>query len=295
MIIYGFFKSNKFIACLFLLPAVFFAVLYLVIPIPLSAYYSFFKWSGIGEKALIGWQNWFKLLQDEIFWLAVSNNFKLVFISLTIQIPIAVVLAVLLTRKIKGANIFKTIYFIPMLISSVAVALLWRYMYDPTFGLINGVLSKIGLDGLTNSWLGNPDIAFYSAVAPIQWRFLPLYIIIFMAAISGIPKQLYEAAEIDGANSLQSFFYVTLPLLRPIVVNAAVLVIVGSLKYFAMIFALTGGGPNHASELMATYMYQKAFREMNMGYGSAISIALFITAFVVSLLFLGVTKKDVRE
>lgn len=288
--------NNKyFIAALFLLPAVIFSLIYLIIPIPLSTYYSFFKWDGIGAMEFLGLENWSKLLSDPIFWSSMANNFKLVLISLVVQIPIALFLAVLLTRKIKGANFFKTIFFVPMLLSSIAVAFLWRYMYDPTFGLINGFLNLVGLEQLTRSWLGDSSIAFYSASAPIQWRFIPLYMIIFMAAISNIPKQLYEAAEIDGANNWQSFFYVTLPMLRSTVVNASVLIIVGSLKYFAMIFALTGGGPNHASELMATYLYTKSFTEMNMGYGSTISVALFLVALIVSVVFLNFSKKDVRN
>ncbi|MFW5988007.1 MAG: carbohydrate ABC transporter permease [bacterium] len=289
------FKSEGFIISLFLAPAVFFCFLYLVSPVPLSAFYSFFDWEGMGKMTFVGWENWINLFHDKIFWSAVANNFKLVGISLIIQIPIGIILAVLLTRKIKGTDFFKTIYFIPMLISSVAVAVMWRYIFDPNFGLLNSLFTRIGLEGWALSWLGNPDIAFYSASVPIQWRFIPLYMIIFMAGISGIPDQLYEAAKIDGATPWQSFWHITIPLLRSTIINAAVLVIVGSLKYFAIIFALTGGGPNHASELMATYLYQKAFTEMNMGYGSAVSVALFLIAFIVSLVFLGVTKKDVRD
>lgn len=289
-------SGNKyFVAALFLLPAVLFSLVYLIIPIPLSAYYSFFEWNGIGAMEFLGLDNWFELFSDPIFWSSMGNNFKLVAISLIFQIPIGLFLAVLLTRKIKGASFFKTIFFVPMLISSIAVALLWRYMYDPTFGLINGFLNAVGLEQLALNWLGDSNIAFYSASAPIQWRFIPLYMIIFMAGISNIPKQLYEAAEIDGANNLQTFFYVTLPMLRSTVVNASVLIIVGSLKYFAMIFALTGGGPNHASEVMATYLYSKSFTEMNMGYGSTISVALFLIALIVSVVFLRFSKKDVRN
>lgn len=243
----------------------------------------------------LGIDNWAQLFSDTVFWKSVINNFKLVAISLIIQIPIALFLAVLLTRQIKGINFFKTIFFIPMLLSSIAVAFLWRYMYDPTFGLINGILNLVGLGHLTQSWLGDSSIAFYAAAAPIQWRFIPLYMIIFMAAISGIPEQLYEAAEIDGANNWQIFFFVTLPMLRGTVINASVLIIVGSLKYFAMIYALTGGGPNHASELMATYLYTKSFTEMNMGYGSTVSVALFLIALIVSVLFLRFNKKDIRN
>lgn len=288
-------SDKYFVAALFLVPALFFALVYLIIPIPLSAYYSFFKWDGIGAMKFLGMDNWAKLFSDTVFWKSVMNNFKLVAISLIVQIPIALFLAVLLTRQIKGINFFKTIFFIPMLLSSIAVAFLWRYMYDPTFGLINGLLNLIGLDQLTQSWLGSSSIAFYAAAAPIQWRFIPLYMIIFMAGISGIPEQLYEAAEIDGANNWQIFFFVTLPMLRGTVINASVLIIVGSLKYFAMIYALTGGGPNHASELMATYLYTKSFTEMNMGYGSTVSVALFLIALIVSVLFLRFNKKDIRN
>ncbi|QTL99044.1 ABC transporter permease subunit [Iocasia frigidifontis] len=289
--------SKKFVVFIFLLPASFFCIIYLVAPIPLSAYYSFLEWDGMGKGFFIGWQNWTKLIHDEIFWVSVANNFKLVFLSLIVQIPMAILLALFLSSKLRGTKIFKTIFFVPMLLSSVAVAFLWRYMYDPNFGLINNFLNLIGLNKWALSWLGNPDIAFYSVVAPVSWRFIPLYMIIFMAAISGIPEQLYEAAKIDGANSLQVFWRITLPLLRPTIISAAVLIIVGSLKYFAMIFALTGGGPNHASELMATYMYTKAFTELRMGYGSTISLALFIIAFVVSIVFLYITnlRKGVND
>lgn len=284
--------SKKFVIFVFLLPASFFCILYLVAPIPLSAYYSFLKWDGMGQGTFISWQNWNKLIHDEIFWSSVANNFKLVFISLIVQIPMGIALAVFLSSKLKGTKIFKSFFFIPMLLSSVAVAFLWRYMFNFNFGIINSLLRFIGFSGV--NWLGNPDIAFYSVVAPISWRFIPLYMIIFMAGLASIPEQLYEAAKIDGASSFQSFWKITLPMLKPTIISAAVLIIVGSLKYFAMIFALTGGGPNHASELMATYMYTRAFSELKMGYGSTISLALFLIAFIVSVLFLYLTNRGKR-
>lgn len=289
-----FIYSKKVVIFLFLLPAAFFSIIYLVAPIPISAYYSFFNWSGLGEGKYIGLKNWLELKNDSFFWLSVANNFKLVFASLITQIPLGIILAVLLSSKLKGSRVFKVIFFIPMLISSVAVAFLWRYMYDPNFGLINGFLKLIGIEGL--NWLGKPGLAFNSVVIATCWQFIPLYMIIFMAGISGISEELYEAAKIDGANSLQAFWKITLPLLRPTIISASVLVIVGSLKYFGLIFALTGGGPNRSSEVMATYMYGKAFTEMRMGYGSAISLSLFIIAFVVSVLFLFLTnwKKEVE-
>jgi len=281
--------SKKFVVFIFLLPASFFCILYLVAPIPLSAYYSFLEWDGMGQGTFIGLNNWSKLLNDDVFWLSVSNNFKLVFISLVVQIPMGIILAVLLSSKLKGTQIFKSFFFIPMLLSSVAVAFLWRYLFDFNFGIINNLITLMGFQGV--DWLGNPNIAFYSVIAPISWRFIPLYMIIFMAGLAGIPNQLYEAARIDGASSFQTFWKITLPLLKPTVVSASVLIIVGSLKYFAMIYALTGGGPNHASELMATYMYSKAFTELQLGYGSTIALALFMIAFFVSVVFLYLTNR----
>ncbi|MFP4661827.1 MAG: carbohydrate ABC transporter permease [Halanaerobiales bacterium] len=285
--------SKKFVIFIFLLPASFFCILYLVAPIPLSAYYSFLDWDGMGQGTFVGLANWSRLLNDEIFWHSVVNNFKLVFLSLVVQIPMGILLAVFLSSKLKGTQIFKSFFFIPMLLSAVAVAFLWRYLFDFNFGLINNLLTLTGFNGV--DWLGNPDIAFYSVVAPISWRFIPLYMIIFMAGIAGIPNQLYEAARIDGASSIQAFWKITLPMLKPTIVSAAVLIIVGSLKYFAMIYALTGGGPNHASELMATYMYTKAFSEMKMGYGSTISLSLFVIAFGVSLLFLYLVNRSSKN
>ncbi|MFP4016850.1 MAG: carbohydrate ABC transporter permease [Halanaerobiales bacterium] len=281
--------SKKFVIFIFLLPASFFCILYLVAPIPLSAYYSFLDWDGMGQGTYIGLANWSRLLNDEIFWHSILNNFKLVFLSLIVQIPMGIILAVFLSSKLKGTQIFKSFFFIPMLLSAVAVAFLWRYLFDFNFGLINNLLTLTGFNGV--DWLGNPDIAFYSVVAPISWRFIPLYMIIFMAGIAGIPNQLYEAARIDGASSFQAFWKITIPMLKPTIVSAAVLIIVGSLKYFAMIYALTGGGPNHASELMATYMYTKAFSEMKMGYGSTISLSLFMIAFAVSAAFLYLSNR----
>ncbi|NLJ83664.1 MAG: sugar ABC transporter permease [Halanaerobiaceae bacterium] len=286
----AFIHSRRFVIFLFLLPAAFFCILYLVAPIPISAYYSFFDWRGINQGRFIGWENWKRLINDRVFWLSVKNNFKLVFFSLITQIPIGLVLAALLSSRLKGSRIFKVIFFIPMLISSVAVAFLWRYMYDPYFGLINSFFRLIGLERFALDWLGDPAVAFYSVVVATCWQYIPLYMIIFMAGITSIPEELYEAAKIDGATSLQSFWRITIPLLWPTIVNAAVLVIVGSLKYFALIFALTGGGPNHASEVMATYMYVKAFTEMRMGYGSTISFSLFTIAFAVSVFFLYITN-----
>ena len=175
--------------------------------------------------------------------------------------------------------------------SSVAVATLWSNIYDPNFGLLNMFLQTIGFDNLFIDYLGNPKLALYSVIVAINWRFIPFYMILFLAAIKNIPEELYEASRVDGASKWENFRYITLPLLRPTIINASVLSLVGSLKFFDIVYVLTGGGPNNASELMATYMYKNAFNRLRMGYGSTIALALFIIAFTFSIIFMKATRK----
>jgi len=284
-------KVSKLTIFLFLLPALLIFSLYMVAPIPLSAFYSFFRWKGFGERVFVGLSNWFELIGDGIFHKALLNNFKLVFLSLFGQLPIALALAILLAKKTKITDILKTIYFVPLLMSSVAVATLWSNIYDPNFGLLNMFLQTIGFDNLFIDYLGNPKLALYSVIVAINWRFIPFYMILFLAAIKNIPEELYEASRVDGASKWENFRYITLPLLRPTIINASVLSLVGSLKFFDIVYVLTGGGPNNASELMATYMYKNAFNRLRMGYGSTIALALFIIAFTFSIIFMKATRK----
>jgi len=178
------------------------------------------------------------------------------------------------------------------LTSSVAIGVMWRYIYDTNFGLVNVFLRNMGLFHWIKDWLGDPKLALYSVMVAINWRFIPFYMILFLAAIVAIPEELFEAAMIDGAKGFQVFRHVTLPMLRSTIINAAVLSLVGALKFFDIIFAMTGGGPSHASELMATYMYKRSFTDFRMGYGSTVAVAIFLIALVLSVTFLRVTRRS---
>ena len=286
-------RSDKVAAFVFLAPALFFFGLYMIAPVPMSTYYSLHRWSGIGEKIYIGLQNWGELIKDPIFWLSFKNNLKLVVVSIGTQLPVALLLAVFLSSKTtRLAGLFKTIYFIPLLFSSVAIGVMWRYIYDTNFGLVNVFLRNVGLFSWAKDWLGDPKLALYSVMVAINWRFIPFYMILFLAAIVAIPEELFEAAMIDGAKGIQVFRHITLPMLRPTIINAAVLSLVGALKFFDIIFAMTGGGPHHASELMATYMYNRSFVDFRMGYGSTVAVAIFLIAMVLSLAFLRFTRRS---
>ncbi len=280
---------------LFLAPALFFFALYVLAPIPVSFYYSLFRWDGIGERAFIGFQNWKELAQDPIFWRALKNNVTLVVVSLLFQLPMGIALALLLTSRFRWTKLLKTIYVLPYLMSAVAIGMLWRYIYEPTFGLLNMFLEAIGRFSWIQDWLGDPKVVLYSVINAINWQFTPFYMLLFMAALAGIPDELYEAAKIDGASAWNMFWTITLPLLWPTIINAATLSLVGSLKYFDLIHVLSGGGPNHASELMATYMYKRSFQHFRMGYGSTIAVALFTIGFVLSMVFLRTTRRREYE
>lgn len=271
-------------AILFLVPAFFFLAVFVVWPILSSLQLSFVEWNGISpQRDFVGFDNWARLFKDSVFWRAFRNNLIIVALSILVQLPIAMALAVLLDKGGKKLQLFKTVYFFPMLMSTVAIGILFKYIYDPQFGLVTSLLETAGLKFLVRNWLGDPNVVLYSVIAVICWQFIPFYMILFLAALTGIPEELREAAFIDGATENQYFWRIVLPLLRGTISTAVVLSLIGSLKYFDLIWVMTEGGPANASELMATYMYKKAFQSFEMGYGSTVATALFMIVMVIAL------------
>lgn len=278
----GFRAPQWLIAMLFIAPALLLYIAYVIYPIFQSFLYSLRDWSGIGAGTYIGLDNYREALTDGIFWRAFRNNIILVVSSILIQLPIALMLALLLSAGFRGWRAFRAVYFLPLLLSTVAVGLVWVNIYDPVFGLLNGILDVVGLGQFKESWLGNESTALPAIIAVVCWQYIPFYMILFIAGLTTIPQELYEAAKIDGASGWQSFWGITLPLLRGIIRTGAVLSLIGSLKFFDLVWVMTGGGPNRSTDLMATYMYQQAFSSFRMGYGSAIATLLFIIAFVIA-------------
>lgn len=287
----GFQLPQWAIAALFLAPALLVYLLYAIYPIGQTFVYSLRDWSGIGEGTYIGLANYQEALQDSIFWRALRNNLVLVVASIIIQLPISLALALLLSTRFLGWRFVRAIYFFPLLLSTVAIGLVWIQIYNPSFGLLNGALDAIGLGNLQRAWLGNEATALPAIIVAVCWQYIPFYMVLFIAGLTTIPTELYEAAKIDGSGKWESFRHITLPLLRPIIRTAAILSLIGSLKFFDLVWVMTGGGPNRASELMATYMYERAFFTFRMGYGSAIATLLFIIAFVVTTLTIVIDQR----
>ncbi|MCT1400077.1 sugar ABC transporter permease [Paenibacillus sp. p3-SID867] len=272
--------SNKKIIALYVLPALLVIMAVVYIPIVLTAYYGLNEWNGIGAMTFIGLDNYQALLTDGKFWDSAWHSLLLaVFSAASLIIYLAV--AMVLASKIKGANLFRKIYLIPMLLSSVAIAQLWLRIYHPTNGIVNSFLESIGI---TNppAWLAEPSLVLFALFIPILWQYAGFYILIYYAALKNIPASLVEAAKIDGATSLQIAFRIKLPLIMEVIKVTIVLAVVGSLKYFDLIFVMTDGGPNGASEVMASYMYHTAFRAYDFGYGSAIGFFLLVICLIVT-------------
>ncbi len=276
----------------FMAPALIFYGVYVVYAIGMTFYYSLFDWNGIDSNMVfIGLQNYFEVIRDGVFWQASGNNALLIAASLLTQLPLGLIMALLLFSPIKGMRLFRTVYFMPFLMSTVAIGILFIYIFDANYGLVNQFLGAVGLESLQHGWLGSEDTAIWAVIITICWQFAPFYMILFRAAIVGISEDLYEAADIDGASAWRKFSGITLPLLRPIIITSAILSVIGALKYFDLIYVMTGGGPNNSTELMATYMYDQTFTNFSMGYGSTISSMMFIIAFIVTLGIITVDNK----
>ena len=280
------------VTVLFLLPAFIFLIAFVVWPIISSFQLSLLKWNGLGQtQQFVGLDNWARLVKDPVFWNALKNNIIIAVLSILIQTPIALLLAWLLERGGRKMRIFKVAYFFPMLISTVAIGFLFKYIYDPNFGMINGILRGIGLNSWAQDWLGSTQLALFSVIAVICWQFIPFYMVLYSAALSNLPPDVRDAALIDGANERQFFFRIALPMIRGTIRTGIILSLIGSLRYFDLIWVMTEGGPSRSSELMATYMYRTVFASFNLGYGSTIASALFIVVMVIALSALALSRR----
>ncbi|MEH7546709.1 MULTISPECIES: carbohydrate ABC transporter permease [Bacillaceae] len=274
--------SNKLAITLYVLPALLLVLLLIYIPIVQTGYYGLMDWNGIGKMKFIGLENYKNLIHDKMFWQSTWHSLLLGIFS-TISLIGYLILSLILASKIKGANFLRKIYLIPMLLSSVAIAQLWAKIFDPSNGMINRLLMMFGVEN-PPLWLADSNIVLYALFIPIVWQYAGFYIIIFYAALKNVPEELIEAAKIDGATAIQIAYKIKVPLIAGVIKVMVILAIVGSLKYFDLIFVLTGGGPNHASEVMASYMYTEAFTKYNFGYGSAIGFGLLVICMLMTWL-----------
>lgn len=279
-------RSTAIAATVFLAPAIILILIYMVYPVVDTFITSGYKWNGISaDRVFVGIENWKTLIKDEKFWAAFGHNLIVMVFSILLQIPIGMLLATFLDAGGKKLNIFKIIWFFPYLMSSVAIAFLFNYILATNGGLFSSIATLINGKKTLIDLLGQSPHALFSVIGVMAWQFTPFYMVYFIAGYSNIDSSLYEAAVIDGATRKQYLFKIAIPLLGPIFKTACTMSLIGSLKYFDMIWNMTGGGPAGGTELMATYMYKLSFQQFNMGYGSAVAAGMFILITLIALLF----------
>ena len=288
-------RNTAIAATVFLIPAIALIIIYMVYPIIDTFVTSQFQWNGISsDKISIGLENWKTLINDSKFWDAFKHNVIVMVFSILLQIPIGMLLATFLDAGGRKLNIFKIIWFLPYLMSSVAIAFLFTYILATNGGLFSTIATMLSGKRTAVDLLGKSPQALYAVIGVMAWQFTPFYMVYFIAGYSNIPTSLYEAAVIDGANRRQYLFKVAIPMLGPIFKTACTMSMIGSLKYFDMIWNMTQGGPAGGTELMATYMYKLSFQQWKMGYGSAVAAGMFILITAIALLFqkIFVVKED---
>jgi raffinose/stachyose/melibiose transport system permease protein len=270
---------------LFLLPALLLYGLFVLYPITQSVRYSGYDWNGLEPLTeWVGLQNFRDAFADPDFVEAIQHNFIIIGLSLALQIPFAISLAVLLNRKLKGRGLFRTMYFAPFILSEVVTGVVWRQIYRPE-GLFDVMLGSVGAESLTREWLADPNIALYSLFFVISWKYFGFHMVLIMAGLQTIPGELEEAASIDGATWWQGFRFVTLPLLGPTIRVSMFLSIIGALQLFDLVWVTTKGGPVNSTATMATYLVDWGFRRGQFGYASAVSVIIFALSLVVALLY----------
>ncbi|MBN2413337.1 sugar ABC transporter permease [candidate division KSB1 bacterium] len=278
-----FYKKESFSAILFLSPTLIIFSVFILLPVVFSFYLSFHDWNMFSaDKQYVGFDNYSKMLTSAEFWRVLKNTAVYTFCTVPLSMAVALVIAFFLNKKIIGKKFLRTAFFTPVVISAVAAAVIWRWIYDPNFGLLNYVLGLIGIPAI--NWINNPTAAMSALIIMGVWKSLGSNMILYLAGLQGIPDHYYEAAEIDGAGGWHKFWRITVPLLGPTTFFILVISIIGSFQVFDIVYVLTYGGPLGATKVLVFYLYEHAFKFFNMGYASAAAYILFAIIFILTLL-----------
>lgn len=267
----------------FLIPGLALYLYVVIVPSAQVVNYGFYEWSPGQASTFVGLGNYVAMFQDQAFLDALGHTFALLIGALIIQIPLGFFFAVLLQRSLWGRGFFQTVYFIPVILSSAVIAVLWRQVYANDFGLLNTILRAVGLDSLTRAWLGDTETALNAVVVVVGWQYVGLYMLIFLSAMQRIPPIIYEAGALDGATGWKQLRHLTMPMLFDTFKLSLILVATGAVQYFNLILAMTAGGPANSSSVLASYMFEKAFDESRLGFASAVATVMLVLNLIIAV------------
>lgn len=275
----------------FVAPALLILIVFGLIPIVYNFIMSLYQTDLLSPSVFVGLRNYEILFRDSVFQQSLKNNILLVCGSLIAHLVIALFLANILFAKLRGTNFFQSVFFLPSVITGVAVGLTWTFILNSQFGLVNKILEILNLAQFQHQWLADKDTAMLAIIIVVMWQYVGYHMVIQLAAMRNIPGELYEAAALDGASKWRQFTDITFPLIKPVLKVDAILIITGSLKYFDLVFVMTRGGPNHATEVLSTYLYYQGFRTLKYGYASAIGNILLLLC-VLAIVFSNLVFKS---
>lgn len=271
-------------AALMLPPALILFTLFVVLPLLDAGYYSFFKWNGFGTPTeFVDFDNYRRVLADPIFWNSVKNTGIVLGVSILIQMPVALTLALLIYRNTWANTIFRMIFFIPFILAEIASGLIWSFVYDGNVGLVAGVFRSLGLDPVFI--LSDKNWAFVAITVVVVWKYFGFHMMIYIAALQSVPEEMIEAAKIEGAKRARVIWHVLLPQLRPALIVSGFFAVVGSLQLFDVVIPLTGGGPSNTTHTIVSYLYNFGMVRNRIGFGSAVGVILFIAAVIVAIAY----------
>jgi raffinose/stachyose/melibiose transport system permease protein len=287
--------NNKPAIMVFVLPTLLFFTLFVFVPVLMTVYYSLLEWDSINPPVFIGAGNFIELFGSREFVTSIRNSFVLVAMSIFIQLPIAMLLSLSLNRGIGKEGVYRSLFFIPVILPSVVIGNLWLRIYNPNYGILNSFFRAIGLESLATPWLADTRTAIYCVFIPLVWQYIGYYMLLLYSALKSISTDIIEAAKLDGASFLQLDWRINIPMIVPMIRVCLVFAAVGSLKTFDLIYIMTNGAPAGATEILATYMYKGIFSRNRYGYGSAIALWLIILCFLFTYIIERLIRKIERQ
>lgn len=288
--------GNRKVIAMLVLPGICIMLFAIAIPLVISVVFSFVKWAGFGKMRFIGIANYARLVQDPVFWRSLLDVLALILVTVFFQNVFAFLIASMLTKISEGTSrVLRTIYFIPATLSLVVVTRLWVNIFHPDYGLLNKALRFIGADGAAKAWLGDPDTALWAVIWIMIWQGFGWALLFFYGGLMTVPKELEEAAIVDGASKRQLYLNVVLPYMMPVIQSIVIIDVISSLKQMEMVYLSTEGGPGNSTQFIALYLYQRAFKYSEYGYGNSISVLFVIIAVSLTLVIQHMFRKSVEQ
>ncbi|WP_243644032.1 carbohydrate ABC transporter permease [Paenibacillus pinisoli] len=286
-------QRNRINGYMFLLPNILGFLAFILIPVFFSFGMSFVEWNGFGAFKFIGFDNYTKLLQDDNFIISFRNSIIFMLITVPITLFLALIVSVWLNSGIKWLKLFRTAVFLPYVTSTIAVAVVWQLIFNPTKGPVNTILMNLGMDN-PPGWFASTSWALIAVSIVYIWNHIGYYMVLYLAGLQGIPDHLYEAADLDGAGIIHKFFHITLPSLSPVIFFTVIMGVINSFKVFDMIYVLTQGGPGRSTQVLVYTIYNTAFKQFDFGYASAMAYVLFLVILVITFIQFRAQKKWVN-